>query len=558
MGGENTQPMFWRPLPTLLLLVITAFTSEGALCPGKCRCNDTTLSATCTSAALEVIPLQLNPEIHHLDLSNNKISNLYYTLSIYENLLTLDLSTNNLSTLGFEKFKSQRNLQVLNISRNNIDKLKKDSFNGLKALVKLDLSFNRLERLHNLTFLELHSLQVIILSGNRITHLERGLLRNTKHLKELMLNNNQLLEIPAAVLSDAIGLQRLALSDNLINSVDEEHMPNLLDLRSLLIDGNIIRDIHHAALTGLPSLERLDLSNNNFTCVPTASLAKLSNLTWLKMSGNFVENIPPVAFRGLFQLKHIHLDHLDLLTRIDVRAFVDNINLERIWLNDNIAVKSIPTRLFHGNPKIVHISMRNNALTTLEASHFPLDQLRLLQLGGNPLDCNCSLLWLWHLAEEQKKISIIQTNHTFEVPLELHIDSYEINCAAPDTLIGKQLAEVSEAEINCSFSWVALTSALISVMFIFLILTGLILWGPLKKARLRGNDRSQRNGALSRGKAETYEPPRIEKCIVSPPVSHHDYRTLSPWEQYGNCMSNMNIYEQLDCHLKDRPHIVYV
>ncbi|KAL3289731.1 hypothetical protein HHI36_023129 [Cryptolaemus montrouzieri] len=559
MGGETTQPMFWRTVPILLLLAMTGFISEGALCPGKCRCNDTNLSVACTSAALEVIPHQLNPEIRHMDLSNNKISNLYYALSIYENLITLDLSTNNISFLGSDKFQSQRSLQVLNISYNNIEKLKKDSFNGLKAIVKLDLSYNRLERLHNLTFLELHSLQIIILSGNRITHLESGLFKTTKHLKELVLDDNQLLEIPSAV-SDAVGLHRLTLSQNLIYSVNI--MPNLSELRFLSIDGNVIRDINHTALTGLPSLERLDLSDNNFTNIPTASLAKLSNLTWLKLSGNFVENIPPVAFRGLFQLKYIHLDHLDLLTRIDVRAFVDNINLQHIWLNDNIGMQSIPTRLFHGNPKIVHISMKNNALTTIETTHFPLDQLRLLQLGGNPLECNCSLLWLWHLAQDQKKLPIIQSNHTYEIPSELQIDSRDINCAGPATLLGKQLIDVTESEINCSFSWVVITSAVISVLFVLLILTGLMLWGPLKKTILPGKDLSQGNGTLSCGKAETFEPSRIEKCIVSPPVSHHDYRTLSSWEhygtEYGNCVSNMNIYEQLDCHLKDRPHIVYV
>ncbi|KAG8227692.1 hypothetical protein J437_LFUL005393 [Ladona fulva] len=34
-----------------------------ALCPPRCQCDDLTLSATCTDAALEVIPIQLNPEV---------------------------------------------------------------------------------------------------------------------------------------------------------------------------------------------------------------------------------------------------------------------------------------------------------------------------------------------------------------------------------------------------------------------------------------------------------------------------------------------------------------
>lgn len=489
-------------------------------------------------------------------LYNNKISSIQYALTIYDFLITLDLSKNNITLLEADQFRSQINLQILNISRNNIEKLRKNSLNGLKALLKLDLSYNRIEELHNTTFLELHSLQSVILSGNRITHLERGLFKSTKHLKELVLDENQLLEIPGAALSDALGLQRLILSQNLICSIDEGSMPGLSDLRHFLADNNLISHIHHAALAGLSSLDRLDLSDNNLTVIPTQSLAKLSNLTRLKLSGNFIKDLPPVAFRGLFRLRYLYINRMDYLEKIDVRAFVDNINLERIWLNDNLNVKSIPTRLFHGNPHIGHISIRNNGLTTIEATHFPLDQLRILQLGGNPLTCNCSLLWLWHLTQEQTN-QPDPTNHTsggLQASSELYIDLRDIICASPEALVGKLLVDVTDSEINCSISWLALVSASILIIFLIFAAIAVIVWGPLKRSRAKEPPAP---------KVETFDQARMEKCLATAPVSDHDYRSLAPWEKhyrpdYGHCINGMNIYEQLDSNFRGRPHIVYV
>lgn len=54
-------------------------------------------------------------------------------------------------------------------------------------------------------------------------------------------------------------------------------------------------------------------------------------------------------------------------------------------------------RMFQGNPNIVEIYMQANSLQTLYAAQFPIDQLEKLYLGDNPLQCNCTLFWLWRL-----------------------------------------------------------------------------------------------------------------------------------------------------------------
>lgn len=538
-----------------VLLMLLLARPARAMCPARCRCNDDILQTSCVGAGLEVVPIQLNPEVRHIDLSHNKIDNVHFTLSFYYNLISLDLSANKIQTLGTSNFESQRNLKHLNLSSNEVESLSKDSFKGLRNLTELDLSFNRLEELPSVTFRELHSLQVLKLTNNQLVFLEEGLLTHAKQLRELLLDDNQLLELPGPAIGDAANLQVLSLSRNLLVSIEDGDMPTLPDLQVLLLDTNVISEIHPGALAGLATLEYLDLSDNNFTSVPTASLAKLSNLTKLHFSGNFIRSVPPVAFRGLFQLRFLRLNRLDLLTRIDSRAFVDNIHLEKIWLDDNIVLQSIPTRLFYGNPRVTHISMRNNQLITLEVSHFPLDQLKSLKLGGNPFQCNCSLLWLWRLQQEQMTRKS-GGNDTEEGDLNIDVD--HIRCAGPEPLTNLLLVDASESQVDCSLGWVAAVSAALFACLLLGTASTLLYFGPMRR-RLNKRELPPRESAPCPDGATltlTYEDPRVDKYIIGPPLIH-EYRALHPWDTFAKS-NDMDIYRQFDANIKTRPHIVYV
>lgn len=78
-------------------------------------------------------------------------------------------------------------------------------------------------------------------------------------------------------------------------------------------------------------------------------------------------------------------------------------------MDNNPGVSDLPARLFHGNPHLDDISMRGNGFTTLAAAQFPLDRLSRLQLSENPFTCNCSLLWLWRLMQEEERARAVPT-----------------------------------------------------------------------------------------------------------------------------------------------------
>lgn len=562
-------------ISTLLFLVVSAESAK--ICPAHCFCDDVQLHASCQRANLDTLPILLNPEVRHINLSDNRIVMIDFALVNYRNLESLDLSINRIQKLGSENFLSQINLKYLNLSKNEIGNLTKDSLTGLKALVELDLSNNNLRLLHEHVFRELYSLKTLKLSNNQLEHLEQGLFKHSKLLQALYLDRNQLVYMPVSAFADAIKLQYLSFSNNFIGDLEENQMPNLPELRTLLLDGNSINDVHTGALSGLIALNHLDLSDNNFTTVPTASLSKLSNLTKLKLRGNFISSIPPVAFRGLFHLRFLYLDGLEVLEAIDVRAFVDNIYLERVWLDNNIMLKKLPTMLFHGNKHLTHISVRNNRLTTLEAAHFPLDQLKVLLLSENPFDCNCSLLWLWRLGQEQKNARQIQNqNNTDENNKGLFIDTENIQCAGPEGLEGTLIEEATESQMGCSIGLIATISAAVSGVVILGTILIFLCFGPVRRGIKARKERAEKpdlevdslpncpNGTTTMRNMHplAYNDPHGNKYIMGPPILR-EYPVLPhcPWDKYRQESNPVSIdmYRQFDMKAKaNRPHIVYV
>ncbi|KAJ8950260.1 hypothetical protein NQ318_021114 [Aromia moschata] len=512
MEDDKIHSMWWRAVSTVLVLVMMGSNGHAAICPSACRCENDILKTSCASASLEFVPIQLNPELHELDISNNKIVQIHFSFPFYENLLNLNLSHNRIKTLGNSNFNSQKNLTRLDLSHNQIENLTRDSLKGLKALTYLDLSSNSLEEINPAAFRELHSLSVLKFGGNKLIHLEEGLFRACKNLKELYLNDNQFLELPTAALTDTVHLRLLSLSQNLILTVEDGDMPNLSELQTLLLDSNVISEIHPDGLSSLTALSHLDLSDNNITAMPTASLAKLSSLTTLRLSGNYISHILPVAFRGLFHLRVLKIDRLDTLKQIDSRAFVDNIKLEKNT---------------HG------------------------------------LQC-----WLWQLIQEHKARSL-KLNETYSekkmktVTLDLILDVNDIFCYGPEDIEGELLADATKSQMDCSVSWMAAVSVTVTVTFILAVIGGVLYWAPKRRSRPIKKEISEIQDTIRRNmppptpprKNEPYEV-QVEKYILPPHMMiQNDYRSLPSWDPYG--AGTVNIYEQLN-EPRDRPHIVYV
>ncbi|XP_033322056.1 uncharacterized protein LOC117218089 [Megalopta genalis] len=427
-------------LPIAIAMAVAMSVVASGLCPTQCRCDDESLRASCAYAGLEVVPIQLNPEIKHLDLSNNRVASIHLSFGFYGNLETLDLTSNNVHTLGSDNFVFQKSLLVLNVSGNAIRALAKNSLQGMELLKELNLASNNISDMDEQAFKSTSELEVLNLSDNSITSLPDGLLKNLHKIRTLVLKENSLLEVPTDNLALAPSLENVDLSDNLIQELDRDSLPSLPSLVSLDLANNVIRNIADDAFDRLPDLLHLNLSGNNLTSVPTSALARLNVLSNLILSRNPLGVLEAVGFRNLFELRSLELNDCTIGS-VHARAFADNVNLERISLDGNRGLKELPARVLYSARYLKWVSLRRCSLSTLQPTQFPVDGLSFLRVGGNPLVCNCSVHWLWNVirTEERRNES------------RLELDTHDIVCS-DEEFAGKPLIGLSEGSLRCRLS----------------------------------------------------------------------------------------------------------
>ena len=467
------------------ILVIPAVLSSG-LCPSRCRCEDEYLRASCSYAGLDVVPIQLNPEIRHLDLSGNRVASLHLTFGFYDNLESLDLSSNLIHTMGNENFALQQRLVTLNVSNNAIRNIAKKALKGLTSLRVLDLSNNNITDLDGVAFSETNELEYLNLSGNSIGSLPDGLLANLPNIRSLVLQSNSLLEMPSSNLALVPSLEELDLSYNLVEELATNSLPVLRSLVSLNLANNVIRSIAEDSFENLPRLVFLDLVGNNLTSVPTEALSRLSVLSNLSLGRNPLIELKTLAFRNLFELKSLDLREC-AITRIHPRAFADNINLIRITLDGNHELADLPSRILYGARYLKYVSLRKCNLAMLQPTHFPVDDLAVLRVGSNPLVCNCSVHWLWNVIHSEER-----RNHT-----GLELDSEDILCADKE-YAGKRLMALSENSLRCRLSPLYLSLSAIGCLLATATILALIIYVTRAKRRKR----------------PTYAPPNRPELLV--------------------------------------------
>ncbi|KYO29692.1 hypothetical protein Y1Q_0006781 [Alligator mississippiensis] len=139
----------------------------------------------------------------------------------------------------------------------------------------------------------------------------------------------------------------------------------------------------------IETIEDLDLSYNNLVNIPWETIGKLSNVNTVSLDHNLIEFVP----EGIFSNLH---------------------KLARLDMTSNKLKKIPPDPLFSRIP--VYAKSKGSPLSSL-----------VLSFGGNPLHCNCELVWLRRLTRE---------------------DDLE-TCASPPELMGKYFWTIKEEEFVC-------------------------------------------------------------------------------------------------------------
>ncbi|XP_072843079.2 leucine-rich repeat and fibronectin type-III domain-containing protein 5 isoform X2 [Pogona vitticeps] len=227
------------------------------------------------------------------------------------------------------------------------------------------------------------------LADNFVTSIKRKDFANMSSLVDLTLSRNTISFVTPHAFADLRNLRALHLNSNRLSKITHDTLSGLSNLHHLILNNNQLTLISSTAFDDVLALEELDLSYNNLETIPWEAVEKMVSLHTLSLDHNMIDHIP----KGTFS-------HLHKMTRLDVTS--------------NKLHKLPPDPLFQ----------RAQVLATsgiISPSTFALS------FGGNPLHCNCELLWLRRLSRE---------------------DDLE-TCASPPLLSGRYFWSVPEEEFLC-------------------------------------------------------------------------------------------------------------
>ena len=172
-------------------------------CPFGCRCNiraNGKINPRCNGLNLDIFPVS-NISIYNIDTIDLAKNQLYafngsQVSNFAPNIWMLDLNRNNFERIENETFKGCFNLKVLDLSYNNISKIGSSAFNHLESLIKLHLRGNKIRTVKCVWFRNMTSLELIDLGNNLIETFIQSPFLWPANLKTLLLQSNQFHIIP--------------------------------------------------------------------------------------------------------------------------------------------------------------------------------------------------------------------------------------------------------------------------------------------------------------------------------------------------------------------------
>lgn len=399
----------------------------------------------------------------------------------------------------------QGKLLVLRLSHNQLRHLGSSCLAGLSSLTHLHLDHNQLEQLGAGWLLPCPLLAHLDLAHNRLASLD-GLqaFDGGRHLRSLSLAANQLTEPP--VLAHLSSLQRLSLSANSLHSplfslcelvgplsLLEELSLADTELSSLGPAPCLSATAEDTALT-FPALTSLDISGN-WLQFPLPVLAHFPRLEHLSICQQNMTSLQRGALAGLgASLRSLDLVNCPRLASLEAGVFPGHLlQLETITIHHCPRLEMLPAGLVQpsssttptvpsgqmmvddvqalrgggAGARQLTITAADNGIRWVEAGSLPWPEVARLDLSGNPLDCNCELTAAWDALSAASVTVGAATDTMINGPQLLGV------CGSPEALAGRNVSELSAAELACSFDQLMLGPLEVSVLAVGLVLAAL-------------------------------------------------------------------------------------
>ncbi|CAL8345594.1 unnamed protein product [Merluccius merluccius] len=410
-GRALAAPRRWQWVVATLLVTTTLLLPEDSLaCPPRCECSAQLRSVSCQRRRLTTIPEGIPTETRLLDLSRNRLRGVQSAdLAPYPRLEEVDLSENLIVTLEPNAFANLQNLKVLKLRGNQLKLVPMGAFAKLGNLTSLDLSENKMVILLDYTFQDLRNLRHLEVGDNDLVYISHKAFSGLLGLEDLTIERCNLTSISGPTLSYLRSLVTLRLRHLGIAALEDQNFRKLSNLRGVEIDNwPNLEYISPQSFQGL-DLRWLFVTNTNITSVPSASFKNLVHLTHLNLSYNPIATLESWAFKDLLRLKELIMVSTGLMT--------------------------VEPHALGGLRQIRVLNFSSNELQTLEEGSFhSVNSLETLRVDGNPLLCDCRLLW------------ILQRRRT------LNFDGKVPVCAGPTEVQGNSLSTFTDSALFDHFT----------------------------------------------------------------------------------------------------------
>ncbi|XP_057679977.1 toll-like receptor 22 isoform X2 [Corythoichthys intestinalis] len=458
------------------------------------------INMSCTIPTLTLLQLRRNSlrlvnsslfqpctTVTELDLGDNLIFNISNdSFVVFLGLKSLTLSQNRLSFVP-PAVRNLTRLQELDLSSNNISSLGCQDFAELGKLQVLGLYQNKIRTIKQCVFKDLTNLRVLKLQANQITKLNSAFKRYLSNLRQLKLDKNRLTTIEQGEFEGLRSLQNLSMMNNQISQLKIGCFLGLTNLTDILLQSNEIQatDITAAVFSDLVNLRRLFLLDNrikfkNHSVLPSAPFSRLSRLEALVMAGqhsrgrcqfpvNFLQGLTNLLIFDArnTQLFPLHQDTftytprlqtLDIssneLTDISPRLFDPIQNLRSLYIS-RTSLQSLDFLKDTNLTNLEFLQARRNQYSVITKEQMSsLPGLVYLDLQGNSFLCDCDNTWF------------LQWMNKTETQV---FDAYNFVCNYPLHLKGMKLLDLDVGSCSIDIEFILYTSTSCAILLFQLV-----------------------------------------------------------------------------------------
>lgn len=249
-------------------------------------------------------------EINKIQFINSKLPEIPNGFSIIlPQLEDLDMSNVELKTLNSNNFENAVKLKRLNLSSNFLNEIAEKTFHML-ILEVIDLSKNKINKLENNAFSGLLHLQTLLLQGNKLKTIDGTSISYAPKLKNLDLSDNLLESLETGFSNSVDKLKNLNLGNNNISIISKDTFVQFTDLRILSIRSNPLKTFATASIMHLHNLTHLDTSNTSLDHFNFGPLQNHSKLFEINLSDNNLTELSygTDAESASFSIKNLNLN----------------------------------------------------------------------------------------------------------------------------------------------------------------------------------------------------------------------------------------------------------